>query len=138
MRNTKLLYTSIDPLGSIIGAAIIICWFLCLYFILDWEINYYNPAVYFAVLLQTHLYTGLFITAHDAMHGSVSKNRKINNTLGWATSLLFAFNFYDRLHTKHHEHHKFVATEKDPDYHESGKLWLWYINYQLKKKHTNT
>ncbi|WP_237240690.1 fatty acid desaturase [Wocania arenilitoris] len=85
--------------------------------------------MYLAILLQTHLYTGLFITAHDAMHSSVSKNRKFNNLTGWITSILFAFNFYDRLLVKHHEHHKFVATEKDPDYHESGKLWLWYWSF---------
>jgi beta-carotene ketolase (CrtW type) len=66
------------------------------------------------------------------MHGSVSKNRKLNDWMGWATSLLFAFNFYDRLLKKHHEHHRFVATENDPDYHESGSFWIWYWNF-IKK-----
>ena len=90
------------------------------------------PLVYIAILWQTHLYTGLFITAHDAMHGSVSKNKTINAVIGWITSLLFAFNFYDRLLKKHHEHHRFVATEDDPDYHESGNLSLWYWEF-IKK-----
>jgi hypothetical protein len=29
-----------------------------------------------------HLYTGLFITAHDAMHGTVSSNPKLNKLIG--------------------------------------------------------
>lgn len=129
MREKKLTLTSSDPYGAIIGISVIFCWFVCLYFLLNWEIDYSSTFLYLAIVIQTHLYTGLFITAHDAMHGSVSKNRKVNYLVGWISSLLFAFNFYDRLLIKHHEHHKFVATDKDPDYHESGKLWLWYWSF---------
>lgn len=126
MANTKILHKYVDPFGIIIGIAMILVWFGSLIYVLTWEINFANPLVYLAILVQTHLYTGLFITAHDAMHGSISKNRKWNNGIGWITSFLFAFNFYDRLLVKHHEHHRFVASDNDPDYHESGKFWLWY------------
>ena len=94
-----------------------------------WSLDFANPLTYLAILIQTHLYTGLFITSHDAMHGSVSRNRKLNYSIGVLTSSLFAFNFYDRLIIKHHEHHRFVATDDDPDFHESGKFWLWYWNF---------
>ncbi|MFL1013200.1 fatty acid desaturase [Flavisericum labens] len=129
MGKQKIRYITVDPFGAIIGILIVIFWFISLYVLLNWNISYSNPLLYFAIFIQTHLYTGLFITAHDAMHGSISKNRTVNNVLGWVTSILFAFNFYDRLIIKHHEHHQFVATEKDPDYHESGKLWLWYWTF---------
>ena len=112
----KYLYKTIDPFGVIIGLLVILIWFVSLYNLLKWDLNFLNPLVYFAILWQTHLFTGLFITAHDAMHGSISKNKKCNHLIGWITSLLFAFNFYDRLLIKHHEHHRFVASEKDPDY----------------------
>ena len=128
----KLSYLPIDPFGAIIGVAMIILWGICLYSFLVWDFNYTNLLVYLAILFQTHLYTGLFITAHDAMHGTVSRNKHVNNSLGWITSILFAFNFYDRLLVKHHEHHRYVATDKDPDYHHSGKLIVWYWNF-IKK-----
>lgn len=132
MYNKKLTNKTIDPYGLIIGLITIILWFISLFFLLTWKLNYSNPLLYFAILLQTHLYTGLFITTHDAMHGTVSRNKKLNDKMGWITSLLFAFNFYDRLLVKHHEHHKHVASEKDPDYHHSGKLIIWYWNF-IKK-----
>ncbi|NVJ45995.1 MAG: fatty acid desaturase, partial [Cytophagia bacterium] len=80
------------------------------------------------ILVLTHLYTGLFITAHDAMHGSVSKNQKVNHAIGHITATLFSFNFYRRLFPKHHEHHRFVATDKDPDYH-GGTFFIWYLSF---------
>ena len=104
-------------------------WFFSLYFLLTIQLDWTNPFTYIAVYIQTHLYTGLFITSHDAMHGSVSKNRKVNYWIGYITSLLFAYNSYDRLIVKHHEHHRFVASDEDPDYHESGRFWLWYWNF---------
>ncbi|WP_248723400.1 fatty acid desaturase [Seonamhaeicola sp. ML3] len=129
MNTKKLLHLPIDPLGSVIGVLIVVFWTFSLYILLNWDLNYKNPLVYLAILIQTHLYTGLFITAHDAMHGTVSRNKLINNIIGRVTSLLFAFNFYDQLLVKHHEHHRYVATDKDPDYHHSGKLAIWYWNF---------
>ena len=128
--NTKsLIFKPVDPFGVIISCSLILVWFISLTVLINWNINYKNPLVYLAIYVQTHLYTGLFITSHDAMHGSVSRNKRINIFIGRFTSLLFAFNFYDRLLVKHHQHHKHVATEKDPDYHESGNFWLWYWNF---------
>jgi fatty acid desaturase len=40
------------------------------------------------VLLTTFFYTGIFITAHDAMHGLVSPSyRKLNDVIGKPFSL---------------------------------------------------
>jgi beta-carotene ketolase (CrtW type) len=129
MDTRKILTLPVDPFGTIIGSFIIFAWFVSLYYLLTWELNYANPMVYLAIYLQTHLYTGLFITSHDAMHGSISKNKKVNNFFGNITSILFAFNFYDSLLLKHHKHHNYVATHDDPDYHESGSFWLWYWSF---------
>lgn len=132
MEKTKYLYKQIDPMGFVVGLIMILLWGFSLFLLMKWDFGNLSPLVLLGILIQTHLYTGIFITAHDAMHGSVSKNRKLNDWMGWATSLLFAFNFYDRLFKKHHEHHRFVATENDPDYHESGSFWIWYWNF-IKK-----
>ena len=129
MKARQILIQSTDPSGILIGIALIAMWFASLYFLLTIQLDWANPLTYIAVYIQTHLYTGLFITSHDAMHGSVSKNRKVNYWIGYITSLLFAYNSYDRLIVKHHEHHRFVASDEDPDYHESGRFWLWYWNF---------
>ncbi|WP_375559317.1 fatty acid desaturase [Bernardetia sp. OM2101] len=115
--------------GTYIGITVITLWLLSLGFLLSvYEINWYNPLTYLFFLVQTHLYTGIFITAHDAMHHTVSKNTKVNNTIGTIATGLFAFNYYPRLLKKHHEHHRFVATDKDPDFHH-GNFWIWYFNF---------
>ena len=132
MSKRSALHKDVDPVGIIIGMVMIVIWFVSLLALLNWKLSFSNPWVYVGVFWQTHLFTGLFITAHDAMHGSISKNKKWNYWLGWITSMLFAFNFYDRLLVKHHEHHRFVASEHDPDYHESGNFWLWYWTF-IKK-----
>jgi beta-carotene ketolase (CrtW type) len=93
------------------------------------QFSWSNPLVYLGILIQIHLYTGLFINAHDAMHGLVSSNKKVNHGLGWFSAILFSYNFYWRLFPKHHEHHRYVATDKDPDYHLSDNFFLWYFSF---------
>ncbi|WPZ11295.1 fatty acid desaturase [Roseivirga spongicola] len=114
--------------GVYVALTIIILWFATLAFALQWQLEFDSPVTYLLILLLTHLYTGLFITAHDAMHGTVAKNLKLNHGIGHFTSLLFSFNFYRRLFPKHHEHHRYVATDKDPDYH-GGNFFAWYLSF---------
>ncbi len=90
-----------------------------------------NPFVYFHFILQIQLSTGLFITAHDAMHGTVSSNKNINCAIGKICTLLYAFFSYDKLYKKHHEHHRHSGTEMDPDYHNSN-FFVWYWNFIME------
>lgn len=126
---TQIAQKPIDPKGVIIGSVLIVSWFICLYYLLNWDFDYFSISTVLAVYLQTHLYTGLFITSHDAMHGTVSRRKNINAWMGRITAILFAFNSYDRLIIKHHQHHKHVASHDDPDYHESGHFWKWYWSF---------
>ncbi len=114
--------------GLFIAFTILLLWGGLLAFLLQYPVSFANPLVYIFILLQTHLYTGLFITAHDAMHGVVSSNRKLNKITGWICATLFAYNNYGKLYRKHHMHHKHVATGQDPDYHEGGFL-PWYLSF---------
>jgi len=126
----KIKYpNSLGNTGVIIASTIILLWFASLAYLLQMDISWSNPLIYLGILIQTYLYTGLFITAHDAMHGIVSENKKLNHTIGWISAILFSYNFYWRLFPKHHEHHRFVATDKDPDYHSSGKFIIWYLSF---------
>jgi beta-carotene ketolase (CrtW type) len=115
--------------GIFIAATIIILWTLMLAFLVHYPVSFTDPFVYLFVLIQTHLYTGLFITAHDAMHGVVAPgNKKLNTTVGWICTTLFSFNNYSRLYRKHHLHHKHSVTADDPDYHQ-GSFWPWYLRF---------
>nr|WP_026135440.1 fatty acid desaturase [Nafulsella turpanensis] len=116
--------------GTLIAGGIIVGWLLLLLFLLgSYTINWSSPLTYLFVWLQTHLYTGLFITAHDAMHGAISPKPVVNKRLGQLSALLFAFNSYNKLFPKHHEHHRFVASDKDPDYHASQNFFIWYFSF---------
>lgn len=118
----------INNLGVAIGWSIILLWLLLLVFLLQWPLDFSSPLWFLFILLQTHLYTGLFITGHDAMHHVISKDKTINNYTGIIAIGLFAFNSYKKLFPKHHEHHRFTATDKDPDYHP-GSFVGWYFNF---------
>ncbi|ERM82866.1 fatty acid desaturase [Rhodonellum psychrophilum GCM71 = DSM 17998] len=123
---------SLGNKGVIIALTVIVLWFTSLIFLLNTEMSWSNPLTYLGILVQMHLYTGLFITAHDAMHGIVSPNKKVNHAIGWISAILFSYNFYWKLFPKHHEHHRFVATDKDPDYHASGNFFRWYLSFLLQ------
>jgi len=127
----RQLSSSIDPKGVTIAFTIIALWITSLLLLLHLQVDYSNPILYLGILVQMHLYTGLFITAHDAMHGVVSGNKKLNYFVGWFSAILFSFNFYWRLFPNHHKHHKHVATDGDPDFHSSGKFFPWYLSFIL-------
>ena len=86
------------------------------------------PYLALGIMVQTQLYTGLFITAHDAMHGTVSLNKGLNALVGRICLTLFMFNRWSKLLPAHHRHHDFVATENDPDYHPPHPI-TWYIKF---------
>jgi beta-carotene ketolase (CrtW type) len=114
---------------------IIALWATSLGFALKYAIDWASPVPYLWMLLQTHLYTGLFITAHDAMHGTVAPGRPwLNTAIGWVCTTLYAYNRYDILLPKHHAHHREVATTADPDYHpphnENFFAWLFSFGRQ--------
>ena len=80
--------------------------------------------------LQTWLSVGLFIVAHDCMHGSLAPFRPaVNLAVGSLVLRLYMGFSYRRLIAKHHAHHRFAGTERDPDFdpdHPSdGLRWYW-------------
>ncbi|MET4107116.1 fatty acid desaturase [Hymenobacter sp. UYP22] len=123
------------PLGwrGVVAAGLIIAtWAGLLIFLLAYyQPNWRSPWPYLLALVQTHLYTGLFITAHDAMHGVVSSHKRLNNLIGTLTAGLFAFNWFPRMLPKHHAHHRHVATEDDPDFHDGqhADFLFWFARF---------
>jgi len=115
-------------MGIIIAFIIIGIWASHLFFSLFYvNVDFTNPVFYLHVLLQGYLYTGLFITAHDAMHGTVSKNRFINKSIGSISTLLFAGLSYNKLIKNHFKHHKNPGEEADPDFYtKSQNFFIWW------------
>jgi beta-carotene ketolase (CrtW type) len=78
------------------------------------------------------LSVGLFIVAHDAMHGSLAPFRP---TVNWAfgqTALgLYAGFLYTPLNREHHRHHRFSGTAEDPDFDARPPhgFWPWYVAF---------
>lgn len=82
--------------------------------------------------LLEFLFTGLFITTHDAMHGTIAyKNRLINDLIGHVAISLYAMFDYDVLHRKHWEHHNHTGVVgKDPDFHDGNpNVALWFFRF---------
>jgi len=115
--------------GVIIAISIIVVWFGHLLYALFYvQPDFGNPFLYLHVFIQAYLYTGLFITGHDAMHGIVAKNRKLNNLFGHLATTLFAFLSFRVLSKKHYLHHRFPATDKDPDFSpRSNNFFVWWF-----------
>lgn len=115
--------------GVLIALSIITLWLVAMVLSLtSVQFSFSSPFTYLLIIINTHLYTGLFITAHDAMHGTVSPNKSLNSFIGKMCAILFAFNHYNKLRTAHYKHHTDVATEGDPDYY-NGNFFVWYFHF---------
>ena len=118
--------------GIFYAFTIIILWALSLTYLLHYKVDFADPMVYVFVLIQMHLYTGIFITAHDAIHGVVApQNKRLNYGIGNVCAILFAYNNYEKLSRKHHLHHAHVVSEEDPDYYD-GNFFRWYLKFALE------
>lgn len=118
--------------GLAIAAAIALAWGASLVAGLSGALT--GIAAFVGVLCTAFLYTGLFITAHDAMHGLVAPSHpRLNHAVGRLAAWLYAAMPYATLRTAHHEHHAHPATHDDPDYHEGrGGFFGWYARFFLR------
>ncbi len=92
-----------------------------------------NPLVVVAHgVLQGYLTTGLFMTAHDAMHGTVSRSRRLNDAIGATASFLFAAMSYRRLVVNHGRHHGAPGTHDDPDYCATRSFFAWFATFMRR------
>lgn len=125
---------SLSTVRGVATALAIIGLWLCSLAVLFWapiSLALLVPGLFW----MTFLSTGLFITAHDAMHGTVAPaSRVLNDALGGLAVGLYALFSYRKLRTKHHEHHAHPAVVgEDPDYHdgEHDGFWRWYAHFVL-------
>ncbi len=119
--------------GLFISISVVLLWFGSLVYLLTIVQFDWIKAIPF-IAIQTFLFTGLFITAHDSMHGVVfPENKKINNFIGSLALILYALFSFKKLKKKHWEHHDHPASEDDPDFHdgEHDSFWAWYFHFLI-------
>lgn len=84
------------------------------------------------VVVQAWLSTGLFIIAHDCMHGSLAPGRtRLNRIVGTLCLGAYAGLSYGGLLPKHHAHHTVPGTADDPDFHADAprRVLPWFASF---------
>lgn len=84
------------------------------------------------IALQCWLYTGVFIVAHDTMHGSLApRSTKTNAILGTVILFVYAGFNWKKMKAAHHAHHTHSGEAGDPDFNiENPKdFWPWYLKF---------
>ncbi|MGC1309954.1 MAG: fatty acid desaturase [Phormidesmis sp.] len=115
-----------------IATLIVVLWVLSAYaslFILP-DVKEMPLAATGAVIVgRTFIHTGLFILAHDAMHGTLMPAfPKANDWAGRVALGLYSFLSFERMTACHHQHHRTPAQAADPDFYP-GSFWPWYFNF---------
>ena len=132
------------PINFAVATAIVAAW-LAIHFggIFAFALNGMTwPLAVPLVLVQTWLSTGLFITAHDCMHGSFAPGRPaVNRAVGRTMLMMYAGLDYNRMRPNHFAHHAHVGTAADPDFNAADPTrpvpWLivffrrYYTHWQI-------
>lgn len=83
--------------------------------------------------LATFLYVGLFITAHDALHGSVAtRHPRLNRWVSRVALWLYAAFDERALRAAHARHHASPAAEGDPDYARGERYLPWLAAFAFR------
>jgi len=122
-----------ESLTSIsIAAAIVLLWLLTAYFglfVLPDAREMTLIGVIAVIALRSFLHTGLFILAHDAMHGTlIPAYPNLNNWAGQAILGIYSMLSFKTLSACHRQHHRTPAQKTDPDYYQGG-FWIWYFKF---------
>ena len=86
------------------------------------------------IALQCWLYAGMFIVAHDTMHGSFVPNRaKLNAVIGTCIMFVYAGFDWKKMRLAHLAHHEYPGTPNDPDFNAENPthFWPWYLKFFL-------
>jgi beta-carotene/zeaxanthin 4-ketolase len=121
--------------GPLIAATVIANWAAVLSLLLGpWSDTL--PVLFWPLgtLWMTFLYTGMFITAHDAIHGSLWPGRRtVNAWIGRIILFVYALFPYRKVRAQHFLHHRHPGRHHDPDYHDGIRTGFlgWYARFML-------
>ena len=116
-----------------VASVIVAIWIGSLGLLLSISIDRLTPYwILPAILGRTSIQTGLFVVAHDAIHGSIVPNDiRSNQAIGKLALLLYALLPYQLLATNHWQHHRQPGQAGDPDFHDGihDHVVLWYLKF---------
>ncbi len=119
--------------GVVVASTIVALWITSLVLVFSLDVSTLLPLGILPIVLgRTFIQTGLFIVAHDAIHGSVLPgNRRVNYWFGRLTLALYALLPYQKLEHHHRQHHLQPGRLGDPDFHDGidDRLGTWYIKF---------
>ena len=77
-------------------------------------------------LLSAASLHGISLFTHEAVHGTLARNRWLNDLLGalCAFPVLQTCTAYRVLHLRHHQH---LGNDGDPDHYENYTRWTWMV-----------
>jgi len=84
------------------------------------------------IAVQTVLSVGLFIVAHDGMHGSIAPFRPgLNRAIAAFCLFIYAGFSFKAMAPEHMRHHAQPGTAEDPDFHAPApdSFWAWYFGF---------
>lgn len=90
------------------------------------------PAAMLIAAVQCWLSVGMFIVAHDAMHGSLAPGRpRLNARVGAAVLMVYAGFGWSKMRDAHFAHHRAPGSEADPDFDAAhpARFWSWYLTF---------
>ncbi len=127
------LFNNESIAGALIALTIATLWFSSLGILLYVDLAQLSAVwVILAIAGRTFLQTGLFIIAHDAMHGIIfPQNQRINHAIGAVAINIYAFLPYKTCFTRHWQHHHNPGQAGDPDFHDGihKNAFSWYIKF---------
>ena len=122
--------------GGLIAIGIMAIWAVSLISLLVSDMSSWPWwSIPMAIFWQMMLYTGLFITAHDAMHRTVTPGfPRINDAIGRLAVGLYALFSYRRVRRSHWGHHDHPVSDADPDFHgqDGGGPARWYLGFMVE------
>ncbi len=90
---------------------------ILLFILLSEKMN--HPLIYtVAIIIIAGRQHGLLCLLHEAVHGLLFKNRKLNNWAAEALCILPLGNCFRAFSWAHLNHHKYLNTENDPEWHK--------------------
>jgi len=124
-------------IGLALAACVLSAWIAIhiggvFFFEIGWRTAPWVPVI---VATQCWLTVGLFIVAHDAMHGSLVPGwPRLNTAVGTFILTIYAGFAWRRVRNAHMAHHDAPGTIDDPDFFvdEPERFWPWFRTFFVR------
>lgn len=118
--------------GLTLAAGIILAWLSLHILLMSMSLAGLPAPIKIALAaLVCWLSVGLFIVAHDAIHGTLAlRHPRLNRLVGALALRLYAGFDFTTVAAKHRLHHAHAGGDGDPDFHRgAARGWQWYLAF---------